>query len=461
MATADNFETLSSGARVGYDNITLCNVTFFIETGDYILQDYATRIILALLLLVIFLIGILGNLFVVAAVILSKRLQNTTNVFVINLAVADFLTAMFLPVHASTLLSKSSCYIPELLCQFVAAASLTTLGCSVVTLAMVAFHRFTVLYAVLKPEPKFDNAFSTRNIVIMVSFTWLYPIVLMCIILPLDIGSLGYAVQYKVCAKDTASNDSDYLTLTVCLLVQFPAFVVIIVCYVYIFKMYRRHQREMNATMAPSPYMMSSTNSEIDVTIIEDLPMEESDTPNDGNINVGFDESDGIKTAPPEDREILAEPFDAAELRESETMKNGKHSLASRKCPNSNSHTTSELSTSSVQPRALRQPITVDTLARDKQNVRFKQQRQITINLFIVVCVYTICVMPSAIIFPIPSTGPAIPWLTLLFLLNSCVNPIIYALRHPTFSAVLKCMVKCRFRDIPEPSSFLRSTSLS
>ncbi|XP_030845774.1 D(2) dopamine receptor-like [Strongylocentrotus purpuratus] len=504
----------------GQDKITVCNMTFNIEPGEYILHDYAPRVILALLVLVIFLIGILGNLFVVAAVILSKRLQNTTNVFVINLAVADFLTAMFLPVHASTLLNKSSCYIPELLCQFVAAATLTTLGCSVVTLAAIAFHRFTVLNAILKPQPKFNNAFSTRNIVIMVSFTWLYPIILMFIILPLDVGSLGYALQYKVCAQNTENENSDYLTLTVCLLIQFPAFIVIIVCYFNIFKMFRCHQQEMNAIMAPSVMIsttdsevvnitiiedlskeqpdapndgtinlgfnesdgikiappedreiltepsdaaelheiepMTNGDSEVNITIIEDLSKEQPDAPNDGTINPGFDESDGIKTSPPEDREILTEPSDAEELHEIEPMKNGKHSKAPQALnPDRTGSTTISPSGPTTQPTV--QIITRDTLARESQEVRYKQQRKITINLFIIVCVYTICVMPPAVSYLIPTSDPAVPWFTILFLCNVCVNPILYALRHPTFHEVLMCMLKCSYRDIPDKSSFLKA----
>ncbi|XP_063964559.1 5-hydroxytryptamine receptor-like [Lytechinus pictus] len=458
-----DFNSVSSGTAEGiwYHNITLCNVTFFVEKGDFILQDYPTRVVLAFIVLLIFLIGTLGNLFVVAAVVLCRRLQNKTNVFVVNLAVADFLTAMFLPVHASTLLSKSSCYIPDLLCQFVAAATMTTLGCSIVTLAMVAFYRFTVLYTVLQPTPKFTNTFSSRNVALMVAFAWLYPIILMFIILPFDVGSLGYAIQYKVCAQNTASHDSDYLTLIVCLLVQIPAFVVIIVCYFYIFKMFSRHQREMNAMMAPSPYRQSSTlsNRESNITIIEDIPIEDPQVASNGNINIGFDDCDGTKAAPPDDLEVLAERFDAEELPEDnqDVMKNEEHSPKSLELSSVNRSKTTGSSTSSVQRRAKLN--TVDTLAREQEIIRFRQQRQITINLFIVVCVYTICVMPSAIIFPIPSTGPAIPWLTILILLNSCVNPIIYALRHPTFSEVLKCMVRCRYREIPEPSSFLRSFS--
>ena len=202
--------------------IVVCNMTIEID-GEYVLHDMDARRLLAVLVLVIFVLGVFGNLLVIFAVALSKRLRTTTNVFVVNLAVADFLTSIFLPVHAATLLNQDSCYVPDLLCQFVAAVTLTTLGCSVVTLAQIAFQRFWVIYSVLRPKPSFGGVFKTRNIVFMVSFSWLYPVFLMCIIVPAGVGSLGYSKQYKVCAQNTDNEYSDYLSLTAGLLVQFPA----------------------------------------------------------------------------------------------------------------------------------------------------------------------------------------------------------------------------------------------
>ncbi|XP_054767412.2 alpha-2Db adrenergic receptor-like [Lytechinus pictus] len=437
---------------VEQDTITVCNMTFNIEPGEYILHDYAPRVILALFVLAIFLVGTLGNLFVIVAVILSKRLQTTTNVFIVNLAVSDFLTALFLPVHASTLLSKSSCYIPDLLCKFVAAATLTTLGCSVVTLAAIAFHRFTVLYGIMKPKPKFNNVFRTRNILIMVLFTWLYPIVLMFIILPLNVGSLGYALQYKVCAQNTENDNSDFLTLAVCLLVQFPAFVVIIVCYINIFKMLRRHQHEMNAIMTPS-VRNENKKSEVRITITDDSSKEQSDAASIGIVNPGFDESDGFKSAPAADQEVLKEPSDA-DHNDDNQPGNGEHSIIPCEPTDQDSSMFREIPPSGRTENNT-QTLTCDNLATEQQKLRFKLQRKLTINIFIIICVYTLCVMPPAVIYLIPSSDPAVPWFTILFLCNVCVNPIIYALRHPTFREVLICMVKCRYIDIPEQSSFL------
>eukprot|EP00057_Strongylocentrotus_purpuratus_P021687 XP_011676161.1 PREDICTED: alpha-1D adrenergic receptor-like [Strongylocentrotus purpuratus] len=51
----------------------------------------------AIILVVICIVGIVGNIFVIVAVQLTRRLQTFTNVFVVVLSCTDFLTAMTLP----------------------------------------------------------------------------------------------------------------------------------------------------------------------------------------------------------------------------------------------------------------------------------------------------------------------------------------------------------------------------
>ncbi|XP_072180589.1 melanopsin-like [Diadema setosum] len=42
-----------------------------------------------------------------------------------------------------------------------------------------------------------------------------------------------------------------------------------------------------------------------------------------------------------------------------------------------------------------------------------------------------------------------------LFVLNSCVNPVIYGWKHPHFRLVLGCILRRRLREIPQPSGWL------
>ncbi|KAJ8038599.1 hypothetical protein HOLleu_16063 [Holothuria leucospilota] len=36
----------------------------------------------------------------------------------------------------------------------------------------------------------------------------------------------------------------------------------------------------------------------------------------------------------------------------------------------------------------------------------------------------------------------------ILVVLNSCLNPILYAVKHPHFRQVFRCIVLCRWKDI-------------
>ena len=40
---------------------------------------------------------------------------------------------------------------------------------------------------------------------------------------------------------------------------------------------------------------------------------------------------------------------------------------------------------------------------------------------------------------------------------NSCVNPIIYAAKHPQFKKVMRHLLRCRYSEIEEPSDTLKA----
>ena len=65
---------------------------------------YGERIGVAVLILVIFIFGLIGNSIVILAVVLSKELQTVSNVFVVSLAVADLCYCLLLPLSNATAL---------------------------------------------------------------------------------------------------------------------------------------------------------------------------------------------------------------------------------------------------------------------------------------------------------------------------------------------------------------------
>ncbi|XP_038045069.1 alpha-1B adrenergic receptor-like [Patiria miniata] len=84
-----------------------------------------------------------------------------------------------------------------------------------------------------------------------------------------------------------------------------------------------------------------------------------------------------------------------------------------------------------------------------------KLQIEVTKNLFCVVCVFLICTAPFGISLILGKNGLRLyPIGAALLCCNSCVNPIIYAAKHPQFRLVFKSILLCRFSDIPERVRF-------
>ena len=105
-----------------------------------------------------------------------------------------------------------------------------------------------------------------------------------------------------------------------------------------------------------------------------------------------------------------------------------------------------------IRPRSntITQRLTKDIARMDKQ------QLKITKNLFLVVCVYALSVFSVVFFSALPIPRRAVIYVQLGIPASSVVNPVIYLRKHPHFSVTLKAMLKCRYRDIPQPSNILR-----
>lgn len=97
------------------------------------------------------------------------------------------------------------------------------------------------------------------------------------------------------------------------------------------------------------------------------------------------------------------------------------------------------------------------TIRRENRSKLSRRQVEITKNLFYVVCAFFICLTPYSVCLVYDASDPAVPYTGAFVLFNSCINPIIYATKHPYFKQVFKCILQCKFQDVPEPASFVRS----
>ncbi|XP_033639797.1 5-hydroxytryptamine receptor 4-like [Asterias rubens] len=331
--------------------------------GEFRFSDYNQRVVVASLNLLISVFGIFGNVLVILAVALSRRLRTITNAFVVSLSVADLLTCMSLPFNAANLLHSdlSNSMFSDLVCKTLALILYTCGGCSLYTLAAIALNRYILITKSIK---HYRSLYTPFKVAVMVTATWFVPL-LVAFVPPLfGLGELGYAEKYGTCNHKTSNPLSHIYSIFQAVSFYPGPMVIIVICYVKIFKHVKQHCQNM----------MTSSSLELSI-------------------------SSSVQT------------------------KEALH-------PKENNSVTRRLTSS-------------------------RRQIDITKNLFCVVLAFVICVSPFGIALMIPPSDPFIPWAAVFLAFNSCVNPVIYATKHPQFRQVFRLMLRCQFNKI-QPDPFVR-----
>lgn len=202
----------------------------------------ANRVIIAIILVTVSLTGIFGNSLVIIAVIVSKKLRTSTNIFVANLAIADLLTSLFLPILALSLIVNEATPLPDALCGTAMGFVQVSLGCSLYTLASIAINR---LLLITTSVSFYRLLFRRRFMVIWIFVTWTVSASITCLPIILDRGELGFDSEYHICGGVSEHRHSAlYETIIVCGLYPLPL-TIIIVCYAWLFTHIHRHNRKV------------------------------------------------------------------------------------------------------------------------------------------------------------------------------------------------------------------------
>ena len=108
-----------------------------------IYNSYTMQQLYVAILLILAVLGTFGNMLVIAAVILSRKLRHATNMFVLNLSIADLLTCAYVvPVQAVAVLSEFQIRSQMSVCQSAAFLLVLCLGCSINSLTCIAINRY-------------------------------------------------------------------------------------------------------------------------------------------------------------------------------------------------------------------------------------------------------------------------------------------------------------------------------
>ncbi|XP_071949092.1 melatonin receptor type 1B-B-like [Antedon mediterranea] len=120
-----------------------------------------------------------------------------------------------------------------------------------------------------------------------------------------------------------------------------------------------------------------------------------------------------------------------------------------------------EHSSSTNEPtlRTINRSRQASTLHQSTRKRLSRTQVEVTKNLFYVVVLYVVCATPYNVCLLLPGDGAikATPYAALFLLCNSCVNPLVYATKHPFFKTVFKSILTCKCSKIPDKAHFLRS----
>ncbi|XP_072016240.1 allatostatin-A receptor-like [Amphiura filiformis] len=209
--------------------------------------SYIERLFVGLTWLLISVFGTTGNSLVIIAILLSRKLQTPTNVFVASLATADLMTCLFLIWNVLALLGRDGWPLPqaEWLCSLVGFMVYFCTGISVYTLAIIALNR---LIFITKSLQTYQKIFSRINIRLMVMFTWCVQFGAFLSIMLAGVGEYQYDTESSTCIGLNKHSYSGLFDIVTSIFVYPIPLITIITSYTLVFTYIKKHfkKKRMN-----------------------------------------------------------------------------------------------------------------------------------------------------------------------------------------------------------------------
>uniref|UniRef100_F6T556 Melatonin receptor type 1A n=1 Tax=Ornithorhynchus anatinus TaxID=9258 RepID=F6T556_ORNAN len=200
---------------------------------------------LAFVLIVTIVGDLLGNALVIVSVARNKKLRNAGNAFVVSLAVADLVVAVYpYPLVLRAILQRGWSLGP-VHCQVSGFfMGLSVVG-SVFNITAIALNR----YCSVCHGPRYLRLFSARHTLGYVALVWL--LALLAVVPNVLVGSLRYDPRIFSCTF-TQSVSAAYTVAVVCFHFLLPMAVVAF-CYLRIWGLVLRIQRRRRGRPSPGP----------------------------------------------------------------------------------------------------------------------------------------------------------------------------------------------------------------
>uniref|UniRef100_A0A1Y1K2R9 G-protein coupled receptors family 1 profile domain-containing protein n=2 Tax=Photinus pyralis TaxID=7054 RepID=A0A1Y1K2R9_PHOPY len=234
--------TLFNGTCIGLLNNTQINGTSngtLLEATGEPLTDIILMGILSVLLGLMILVTVIGNVFVIAAILLERNLQNVANYLIVSLAVADLMVAcLVMPLGAVYVISNNWIMGPEL-CDMWTSSDVLCCTASILHLVAIAVDRY---WAVTNVD--YIHTRNSNRIGIMIVLVW--GVALIVSVAP-QVPQFGwkdpdYLYRINVKKQCLVSQDVGYQIFATCSTFYVPL-LVILVLYWQIFQTARKRIR--------------------------------------------------------------------------------------------------------------------------------------------------------------------------------------------------------------------------
>ncbi|XP_055381747.1 5-hydroxytryptamine receptor 2A isoform X2 [Condylostylus longicornis] len=266
-----------------YENQSIFGNETIESTEDIaeLIQIAVTSIVLGLMIL----ITVIGNVFVIAAIILERNLQNVANYLVASLAVADlFVACLVMPLGAVYEISKGWILGPEL-CDIWTSCDVLCCTASILHLVAIATDRY---WAVTNVD--YMHQRTSKRVFTMIFFVWFFAVI---VSLAPQFGWKDPEYLERIeQQKCMVSQDVAYQVFATCCTFYVPL-LVILVLYWKIYqtarkRIHRRRPRPIDITANNNQIPVSSTSQ---ITTVSHIVENKSNTDSISNENQNIHEN--------------------------------------------------------------------------------------------------------------------------------------------------------------------------
>ncbi|XP_006160538.2 melatonin receptor type 1A [Tupaia chinensis] len=200
-------------------------------------------IALACILIFTIVVDILGNVLVILSVYRDKKLRNSGNIFVVSLAVADLLVAVYPYPLVLMSIFNNGWNLGSLHCQISGFLMGLSVFGSIFNIAGIAINRYCYICHSLK----YEQLYSNKNSLCYVLLIWM--LTLVAIVPNLQTGTLQYDPRIYSCTF--AQSISSAYTIVVVVFHFILPMVIVIFCYLRIWILFLQVRRRVKPDSEP------------------------------------------------------------------------------------------------------------------------------------------------------------------------------------------------------------------